>query len=139
MENLKPAYYFNGYAAYKNFYLVSSDIEFSRFVEIVEGILWERANLENKPEWLVSLQKFIADNFGEDIQIFLTPNWVGDTMEFVKAIGKIQVYYCPGYHYIEVLGLSKTEKELAKKFVLNECEDGSWASYLKSGQIGEVK
>lgn len=138
MESSKPAYYFNGYAAYKNFYLVSPDIEFSRFVEIVEGILWERAN-SNKPEWLASIQQFIADNFGEDKSVFYTPNWVGDRMEFVKTIGKVSIYYCPDYDYIEVLGLTKAERELAIEFKPNECEDGSWISYLSDGKIGEIK
>lgn len=138
MENSKPSYYFNSYAAYKNFYLISPEIDFSRFKEIVNGILWERAN-SSKPKWFISIQKFIADNFGKDASVFFTPNWDGDKMEFVKTIGKVKIYYCPDYEYIEVLGLSKAERELALDLMVNECEDGSWASYIRDGKIGEIK
>ena len=138
MENSKPTYYFNGYAAYKNFYLISPEISFSRFKEIVDNILRERA-YSKKPEWLAKIQKFIADNFDENIQVFFTPNWTGDPMEFVKTIGKASIYYCSYYGYIEVLGLSKAERDLAIDFMINEWKGESQTSYLRDGKIGEIR
>ena len=134
----KPTYYINGYSAYKNFYLISPDIEFSRFKEIVEGILWER-NHPNKPEWLADIQQCIANNFDEEKSVYYTPNWVGDSMELVRTIGKVRILYCPEYDYIEVLGLSEDEIELAIEFEENKCEDGSWISYLTNNKIKEIK
>lgn len=133
-----PNYYFNGYAAYKNFYLISPEINFSRFMEIVDGILWERAN-PSKPEWLVDIWKFITNKFGNNMSVFFSPNILGDEMEFVKTVGKVNIYYCPDYEYVDVIGLSKAEKELAESFQLKECEDGSWLSYIRDGKIGEIK
>lgn len=137
-EVMKPTFYFNGHAAYKNFYLKSSEISFSDFKKIVDGILWERAN-PKKPEWLITIQKFIADNFDENISVFFTPNWTGDRTELVKVFSNAKIWYCSDYHYIEVLGLNNDQKELALDYMWNECEDGSWTSYLKDGKVGEIK
>lgn len=134
----KPPYYFNGYSSYKNFYLISPDIEFSDFMDIVEGILWERKH-PNKPKWLADIQQFIANNFREEISVYYTPNCTGDSMELVKIIGKVGIFYCPDYDYVEVLGLNEDEKELATEFEMNECKDGRWSSYLTNNKIKEIK
>lgn len=133
----KPNYYFNGYPAYKNFYLISSKINFTRFKDIVEGIIWERAH-SNKPKWIAELQTYIADNF-RNYPVLYTEDCTGNNIERVKKIGKFDVYYCGSYDCIEIVGLNKAEKELLAEYNLNEYDYGQWSSYIRNGQIGEIK
>lgn len=54
------------------------------------------------------LKRFLQENH-PNIQAFNTENLVGDYMELVYDEDDIEVYYCYGWEYIEIFGLSQAE------------------------------
>jgi len=48
------------------------------------------------------------------IQMFTTPNTVGDVMETIYDDGEILIDFAPGYNYIEIFGLTDEEYEYVK-------------------------
>ena len=60
---------------------------------------------------LSKVKKFIQENYydGDVIQLFDSRNLVGDYMETVYDDDGITIDYCPGYHYLEVFGLTNEE------------------------------
>ena len=57
-----------------------------------------------------SEQKFLQENYPNE-QAFNTRNIIGDIMETVYNEDGIIVYYCYGYEYIEIFGLTDVEFE----------------------------
>ena len=60
---------------------------------------------------------FLKENFEKGIQMFDTPNIVGDLMLRIYKKDDITVLFAPGYNYIEIFGISDEEFERVKKEV----------------------
>lgn len=53
--------------------------------------------------------KFLKSEFPYGIQIFYTPNIVGDVMERIFLEGDIEILYAIDYDYIEIFGMDKDD------------------------------
>lgn len=140
-NNKKLIYYFNGYPAYKNFYLKSDELNYSKFIKIVDQIIWVKEH-QNKPKWLTDIAPYILPTLA--VELFFTPNIVGDHMELVARFnipglhyGHCDLYYCPNYEYYELLGLSQEEQDILRDYLDNTPKEDVM-SYLKENKIGRI-
>lgn len=60
---------------------------------------------------------FLKENFEKGIQMFDTPNIVGDLMLRIYKKDDITVLFAPEYNYIEIFGISDEEFERVEKEV----------------------
>lgn len=60
---------------------------------------------------------FLKENFEKGIQMFDTPNIVGDFMVPIYKKDDISVFFAPEYDYIEIFGISDEEFERVRKEV----------------------
>lgn len=60
---------------------------------------------------------FLKENFEKGIQMFDTPNIVGDFMVPIYKKDDILVLFAPEYDYIEMFGISDEEFERVRKEV----------------------
>ena len=59
--------------------------------------------------------EFIFSISHPGIQVFVTENIRNDTMDFVKNIDGVDVWFCERFNYFEVLGLSCEEAKKLKE------------------------
>lgn len=60
---------------------------------------------------------FLKENFEKGIQMFDTPNIIGDFMVPIYMKDDISVFFAPEYDYIEIFGISDEEFEIVEKEV----------------------
>ena len=64
---------------------------------------------------LLTVLKYIADKYG-DIQVFTSPDIMGDSSDIDFTYDDINVLYHPGYHYIELVGLTNIERATVETY-----------------------
>lgn len=71
--------------------------------------------------------KFLQNEFPNGIQIFYTPNIVGDEMERIFLNGKVEILYAIEYDYVEIFGMEKDDYNE----VVDKCSGNRWSDYME--------